>query len=159
ETCLQEDPDHPDALWCLAAARSVLNDREGLAALAPRMTRPGAADPRFHFLGAVCNLAAKNFQQALQLGQAAAADDKLAVEGHYLVAAAPLPGRTAGPARGAGERVGGGEKSPSAPFAGAMRGPLSFSRGAYDAAIKWWNAVGARKRAGWQLDEPLRQTT
>jgi hypothetical protein len=43
-------------------------------------------------------------------------------------------------------------------YARALLGRLSFLRGAYDDAIKWWNSVEPRKRAEWQLDEPLRQT-
>ena len=58
QTCLRDDPDHADALWCLAAVRSVLGDREGLAAQAPAMNRPAVPDARFHYLGAACHLAA-----------------------------------------------------------------------------------------------------
>jgi hypothetical protein len=35
---------------------------------------------------------------------------------------------------------------------------LGLSRGAYEEAIAWWNAVDARPRSQWNLDEPLRQT-
>jgi tetratricopeptide (TPR) repeat protein len=49
-------------------------------------------------------------------------------------------------------------KSPSADHARALLGKLSFARGDYDDAIKWWNAVDAARRAEWNFDEPLRQT-
>ena len=50
------------------------------------------------------------------------------------------------------------DKSPSAVYARALLGHLGFARGAYDDAIKWWNQVEARRRAEWQLEDPLRQT-
>jgi Flp pilus assembly protein TadD len=50
-------------------------------------------------------------------------------------------------------------KSPSADFARALLGKLSFARGAYDDAIKWWNQVDAKRRGEWKFDETLRQTT
>src|SRR5262249_24338202 len=98
QTCLQEDPDHTEALWCLAAVRTVLGDQEGLAAQAPQMDRPGVADPRFHYLGAVCHLAAKEYGRAIELsrraqeaaekgardGRPAPGEESLAVECHYL---------------------------------------------------------------------------
>ena len=61
QTCLADDPDHVEALWCLAAVRSALGDREGLAAQAAAMNRPGVRDARFHYLGAVCHLAARDY--------------------------------------------------------------------------------------------------
>src|SRR5262249_21696989 len=131
EACLEEDPDHTDALWCLAAVRSTLGDRAGLAAQAPRMNRPGVADARFHFLGAVCDLAAKDFQQAAQLGQVAARDPALALESQYLLAVAHLRLRNGSAAKEALEKVAAAEKSPSAVIARAMLGHLSFARGAY----------------------------
>jgi hypothetical protein len=39
-----------------------------------------------------------------------------------------------------------------------LLGRLSFARGDYDDAIKWWNAVDAARRAEWNFEEPLRQT-
>src|SRR5262249_59920827 len=38
--CLRERPDHPQALWLQAAARSVLGDRPALAAQAGALNRP-----------------------------------------------------------------------------------------------------------------------
>src|SRR5262249_60728332 len=86
EECLREQPDHVDALWCLAAVRSVQGDREGLAAQAPFMDRPAVTDPRFHFLGAVCNLAAKNYRQAVELASRAAQDRTLEDESRLVLA-------------------------------------------------------------------------
>ena len=90
QECLREDPDHVEALWCLAAVRSCVGDHEGLAQQAALMDRAAVKDARFHFMGAVCSLAAKDYNRVVELGQRAAADDGLAVESHYLMAWAHL---------------------------------------------------------------------
>jgi tetratricopeptide (TPR) repeat protein len=158
QECLKDDPGHAEALWCLAAVRSITGDREGLAAQAAAMDRPEVADARFHYLGAVCHLAARDYPRALELAMRAAGDEALATESQYLMAWAHLYLKDEDAARQALQKVAAADKSPSAPYARALLGHLGFSRGAYDDAIKWWNQVDARRRAEWQLDEPLRQT-
>jgi tetratricopeptide (TPR) repeat protein len=64
--CLRGQPDHTDALWTLAAIRTVLGDQDGLAELSPRLDRPEVKDARFQYLGAVAHLAAGNYQKAQQ---------------------------------------------------------------------------------------------
>jgi tetratricopeptide (TPR) repeat protein len=156
--CLREDPDHVDALWCLAAVRSCVGDHEGLAQQAALMDRAGVKDARFHFMGAVCSLAAKDYNRVVEFGQRAAADDGLAVESHYLMAWAHLHLDNQTAASQSLQKVA-ATKSPSADYARALLGKLSFARGAYDDAIKWWNQVDAKRRAEWTFDETLRQTT
>jgi tetratricopeptide (TPR) repeat protein len=158
QECLREDPNHVEALWCLAAVRSCVGDQEGLAQQASLMDRAGVADARFHFMGAVCSLAAKNYARVIELGQRAAADDALAVESHYLMAWAHLHLDNQTAASQSLQKVA-VTKSPSADFARALLGKLSFARGAYDDAIKWWNQVDAKRRGEWKFDETLRQTT
>jgi tetratricopeptide (TPR) repeat protein len=171
QACLREDPDHIDALWCLAAVRSVVEDHEGLASQAGAMDRPGVPDGRFHYLGAVCNLAARNYRQTLELAKRALAccerpsgsrvangDDPLAVESHFVSAWAHLHLEDHDAARQALQRVAAADKSPSAVYARALLGQLSFIRSAYDDAIKWWNAVEPRRRIDWGVDDTLRQT-
>jgi tetratricopeptide (TPR) repeat protein len=158
EACLRDDPDHTEALWCLAAVHSVAGDHDALAAHAPRMDRPTVTDARFHYLGAVCHLAAKKYGNALELGQRAAADESLAPDSHYLMAWAHLHQQDHEAAAQALQKVARVDASPSAVYARALLGHLSFQRGAYDEAIRWWNAVDARRRADWQLDDPLRHT-
>jgi tetratricopeptide (TPR) repeat protein len=158
EACLRDDPDHIEALWCLAAVRSVRGDRAGLAAQSPAMNRPAVRDARFHYLGAVCHLAAKDYGTVVELSQRAAADVSLAVESQFLMAWAYLSQDNHTAAQQALQKVAAVEKSPSAVYARALLGRLSYLRGAYDDAIKWWNSIDPRKRSEWQVDEPLRQT-
>ncbi|HEY7312018.1 MAG TPA: tetratricopeptide repeat protein [Gemmataceae bacterium] len=158
ESCLRDDPNHIEALWCLAAVRSVLGDREGLARQAPEMNRADVRDARFHYLGAVCHLAAKKYDTVLELSQRAAADDALAVESQFLMAWAYLYQDNHTAAQQAFAKVAAVEKSPSAVYARALLGRLHYDRGAYDEAIKWWTSVDTAKRGAWQLDDPLRQT-
>src|SRR5262249_3474398 len=61
EECLREDPGHVEALWHLAAVRSAAGDQEALASQAAVMNRPDVRDARFHYLGAVCNIAAGEY--------------------------------------------------------------------------------------------------
>jgi tetratricopeptide (TPR) repeat protein len=165
ESCLRDDPNHTEALWCLAAVRSVLGDREGLARQAPEMDRPAVRDARFHYLGAVCHLAAKKFDAVLELSRRAADTDRrdtgptsLAIESQFLMAWAYLHQDNPSAAQQALQKVAAAEKSPSAVYARALLGRLSYIRGEYDEAITWWSSVDPQKRSEWQLDDPLRQT-
>jgi tetratricopeptide (TPR) repeat protein len=116
------------------------------------------ADARFQYLGAVCHLAARDYGKALELSRRAADDEALAVESQFLMGWAHLYLADQAAAREAFQKVAAADKSPSAPYARALLGRLGFERGAYDEAVKWWNAVEPRRRAEWGLDEPLRQT-
>jgi tetratricopeptide (TPR) repeat protein len=155
-------------LWCLAAVRSVLGDRDGLAAQAAVMDRPAVTDARFHFLGAVCQLAAREYHRAIALGErtmaltSRAPEQKSAlaldVEARFVMAWAHLHLGEIDSARDSLRKVAGHDKSPSAPYARALLGQLSFQRGSDDEAITWWSAVEAAARSRWGLDEPLRQT-
>ena len=158
EQCLSHDPQHTEAMWCLAAIRSVTGDRDQLAALAPRLDRPDVKDARFHFLGAVSHLAARDYGKAVELGRLAAADEKLSADSQFVVAWALLRQKNAAEARLTLQRVAGVDKAPSAVYARALLGQMSFVRGAYDDAVKWWNAIDAQRRAEWKIDETLRNT-
>jgi tetratricopeptide (TPR) repeat protein len=158
EECLRHDPGHVQALWCLAAVHAVTGDRTRLAAMAPALNRPEVQDARFHYLGAVSHLAAKDYGLAVQLGRRAAADEGLAAESQFVVAWALLHQRNGPEARLALQRVAATDKAPSAVYAKALLGQLSFARGAYDDAAKWWNALDAKRRAEWKLDDTLRHS-
>jgi tetratricopeptide (TPR) repeat protein len=158
QECLSHDPNHMDALWSLAAVRSATGDREGLAAQAPVMDRPDVKDARFHYLGAVCCLAARDYSKALELGErAATADAALTAESQYVMAWANLHLDNDDAARQSLQKAA-AEGSPSAPYARALLGRQAFDRSAYDEAVRWWNQIDPTRRAAWNLDEPLRQT-
>ena len=159
QECLSHDPNHIDALWCLAAVRSASSDRAGLAAQAAAMDRPAVKDARFHYLGAVCHLAARDYAKTVELGQRAAAGDAaLTAESHYVMAWAHLHLNNGDAARQSLLKAAAADKSPSAAYAKALLGRQGFDRSAYDEAVRWWNQVEPRRRAEWKLDEPLRQT-
>jgi tetratricopeptide (TPR) repeat protein len=158
QECLRDDPYHVEALWCLAAVHSALGNRDELKEQAAWMNRPTVTEARFHYLGAVCHLAKEDYPRVLELGQRAAADDSLEAESHYVMALAHLQMRNPTAAAQALQKVAVNDKTPSAGFARALLGRLSFERQAYDDAIKWWNLIDAGRRAEWKLDEPLRQT-
>src|SRR5262249_6840975 len=78
--CLKDNPDHVDALWHLAAVRSVTGDEEGLSAQSALMHRPEVKDSRFHYLAAVCHLAAGDYPRVLEAARRSAADPALAAD-------------------------------------------------------------------------------
>ncbi len=158
QECLKVDPDHVEALWCLAAVRSVRGEKDQLKELAPLMDRPAVKDARFHYLGAVCHLVKQDYPRVLELSLRAAGDETLAIESQYLMAWAHLHLKNPTAATQALQKVAAAEKSPSAVHARALLGKLSYDRSACDDAIKWWNQVDGKKRTEWRLDEPLRQT-
>jgi tetratricopeptide (TPR) repeat protein len=158
QTCLHDAPDHVDALWSLAAVRTVMNDRAGLAAQAPAMDRPAATDARFHYMGAVCHLAAKDYPRVIELGGRALRDDSLNVECRFVMAWAHLQQGDEAAARQALEAVASAPQSLSAAHARALLGRLHLRAGGYEEAARWWQAVEPQRRSTWGLDEPLRQT-
>jgi tetratricopeptide (TPR) repeat protein len=155
--CLREQPDHTDALWTLAALRAVTGDTAALASQAPSMNRPEVKDARFHYLAAVCHLAARDYARAAEAAGRAAADPELAVEGQFVLAWAHLlqhdEASAAAPLEAVADVAG-----PSTEHARALLGRINFRRDAYAEAIRWWTALDAGKRTEWKCDEPLRQT-
>ncbi len=170
EECLREVPGHADALWCLAAVRSVQRDRAGLAELAPQMDRPDVADPRFHYMGAVCQLAAGQFARAVEVAERAGSGG--AAGGPPAPPTAPLLKQEArfvqawakvnlGDIDGAIallKPVASDTSAPSVMYARALLGQLCYQKGAYDEAIQHWSHIDPAARARWGLDEPLRHT-
>lgn len=159
QQCLQDEPTHIEAQWHLAAVYSIVGDRAALAAQAAVMDRPAVRDARFHFFGAVCCLAARDYGKSLELARRAAEEKTLTDETHYLMAWAYLNQGDSAAARQALQRAARDDASPSVAHARALLGKLSFDAGAYDEASSWWNKVDPRWRSAWQLEEPARQTT
>jgi tetratricopeptide (TPR) repeat protein len=159
-TCLLEQPDHADALCCLAMVCAVTNDQPGLTDLAGRMDRPDASQPRFHYLAAVCHLAAEDYPRALEACSQAreTTDAALAVECDYLAGWAHLLRGDETPAAKAFEYVAQHPGSSSANLARALAARLALVREDYDSAAESWKTIDARQRTEWGLDDPLRQT-
>jgi tetratricopeptide (TPR) repeat protein len=158
EECLREDPAHTEAMWCLAAVRSVAGERGELAAQAPAMDRPQLRDGRYHYLGAVCSLAAADYGEALErVRRAAYADTSLAGEAYFLSARVHLHQGNGPEAREALERAA-AANGPSASHARALLGGICFKEGTPAEAVRWWKQVDPGFRAARGLDDPLRQT-
>src|SRR5262249_6408622 len=149
EECLREQPDHVEALWCLAAVRSVRGDRAALAAQAPLMDRPAVEDARFHFLGAVCHLAARDYRRVVEMAERAAKHACLEDESRLVMAWARLRMGETEAAVGLLRKVAEKSGSPSAMYARALLGQLSLQRGAYEDAVAAWSALEPAWRARW----------
>jgi tetratricopeptide (TPR) repeat protein len=159
EECLRDEPGHMDALWCLAAVRLMLGDQAGLAAQAEVMARPDVSQPRFHYLAAVCHLAAGDYVRTIEAAGRAAADPFLAMESAYLAGWAHLHLKEVASAAAAFQQVlAQAPHGPSAGHARAMLGRICFAGGAYDDAIRWWSGLDAERQAEWHFDETLRRT-
>ena len=92
-------------------------------------------DSRFHFLGAVCNLAAGQYRRVIELSERAAAERSLEVESRFVMAWAHLHLGEMDAARDSLRKVAAEVKSPSAGHARLLLGQLSFERGAHDEAM------------------------
>ncbi len=158
DECLTNRPDHPQALWLLAAVRAVLGDREAVAARASAMNRPDVTDARFHYLAGVCRLAAGDYEGVLESCQRAATDPAFAVESAYLAGWANVYRQNPAGAAEAFRQVAKVGDSPSAGHAQAILGAIRFHEGAYEEAVHWWKSLDAERRKAWGFDEPLHKT-
>jgi tetratricopeptide (TPR) repeat protein len=158
QDALAQEPDHVEALWLLAAVRSAAGHRDGLAALASAMIRPQVPDARFHYLAAVCLLAAGEYAHALDACRRAWGEPALLVECRYLMGWAHLHLGDEQAAVREWEVVARTPESPSADYAKALLGRIRFGRGEYEQAYPWWAGLDPKQRGAWGFDEPLRGT-
>jgi hypothetical protein len=158
QICLQEDPRHANALTLTAALRSLGGDRQGLAALAPAMQQLDNDEPRFHYLAALCSLAAGSYSAALDSCRRAAKDAKFAVESSYVAGWVHVYRHDPKAAAEALRAVANAADSPSAAHAQALLGGIRFHQDAHEEAIQWWGTLDPRQRAAWRLVEPLQHT-
>jgi tetratricopeptide (TPR) repeat protein len=158
QQCLNDNPDHVDALWHLAALRSLTGDEEGLAGQSAVMHRPDVPDSRFHYLAAVCHLAAGDYPLALEAAGRSAAEPGLAADSQYLMGWAHLRRRDDSAAVDALRKAAAAADSASAEHARALLGRLRFTAGAYEEAAGCWTAVTPQRRRDWQLEDTLRST-
>jgi tetratricopeptide (TPR) repeat protein len=164
EVCLQEKPDHAEALAMLAAVRWVIGDRSALAAQAEAMERAEAPNARFHYLKAVSQLAAGDEPRALSsASKAMATDGFLRIEASYLAGwlqlrHGQLDVELNSAATGL-RRAAEANDSPSTEYARAHLGRLAFARNAFGEAIQWWQGIDAARRTQWGFDEVFRTAT
>jgi tetratricopeptide (TPR) repeat protein len=158
QEALRAEDGNAEALALLAAVRSAAGDRDGLASLAPAMNRPQVPDARFHYLAAVCFLAARDPAQVLEACRRAWGEPSLLVECRYLMGWAHLHLGDETAAAREWEIVARTPESPSSEHARALLGRLRFNRGEYEEAGPWWVGLDPKRRGAWGLDEPLRGT-
>lgn len=156
ELCLREDPRHAEAGWCLAAVYLHRGDKAGLTGLAITLDR-SEADCRTHYLAGVCHLAAGDYARAAEAARHAGSDPQLAGDSAYLLGMALLKQGNEGQARAALEQACKNESCSSAAHGSLILGRMAFLEGKNAEACRRWSAVGSAERAGWHLDEPLRQ--
>ncbi len=176
DDCLQHEPAHPSALWCLAAVRWLRNDQPGVATLAPSMNQPNIADARFHCLAALSALlhndpagAATAAERAKQRAQAeppslfarngdAHARLNLAAEAGYLQALGLLASEQPAAAIDVVQPLARMTGSPTWSQAQALLGKIHFAQQNAEAATQCWQTLDAKTRQAWNLVEPLAQT-
>jgi tetratricopeptide (TPR) repeat protein len=165
--CLAHDAAHPHALWCLAAVRWLQGDVAAMAAQAKDMQNGDVADPRYHYLAALCHLlggqreavVAASERAAKQLGSNGnLAQKHLAVEAGYLAALAQIGLHQPRPAIDALKLITYNANSPTLSLAQALLGNVLFREKRHDEAINAWQALDTQKRQAWDLSEPLAQT-
>lgn len=156
ETCLQERPDHTGALWLRSALSWLNGDGATLAAQAPAMTRADSKDPRYHFLGAVCQLAAGDPIVAIDACQRLSAAGAYPTESRYVAGLAHLQDGNSAAAIANLEPVSLAADSPAVQHARALLGQVHYQTGNYTEAVRWWKQLDAGQRTAWHLDEPLR---
>jgi hypothetical protein len=118
------------------------------------------AEARFHYLAAVCHLAATDYPRAIEACRRAqpTADAALAVECEYVAGWAHLERGDETAAAVSFENVGRCSTSPSAELARALAARLALGREDYYSATELWKAIEPQRRTEWGLEEPLRQT-
>jgi hypothetical protein len=175
--CLRGDPDHADALWCLAAVRWLRGDVASLAGQVSAMTPPTGENVRFRYFTALCQLAAHDSAATLDtcagIG-ASQCDASSKPAPHRNGQPAPIvywdveSAYLAGLAHGSLEQWPQAAQdlqkpalfpdSPSASQAQALLGSIGFQTADYEQACKWWQMLDPKKRAAWKLGETLANT-
>jgi hypothetical protein len=166
--CLTHDPQHPHSLWCLAAVRWLNGDTAGLAEQAQQMRDPNVTDLRYHYFAALCHLVSQQYEAVIaacerikeQVGRNGTLTQRvLAIEAGYLAGLARIalnePHLAVEPLR----PITYDPKSPTLAYAQALLGEVLFREKRHDDALTSWQALDAKKRQEWKLNEPLAQTT
>lgn len=180
EACLEDRPDHPRALWQLAALRWLMGDEHGVAALADRLDGVEQTEAPVLYFAALSRHLQGDHARAVTLcsqlqrdflpvahpiaageiternGSAGSGDHiEWAIEAAYLKGLAKqAQGNPADAAKNLELTARAGE-SPSAHHAQAMLGQVSFLQGSYEQASRWWQHLDQRHRATWKIGEAL----
>jgi tetratricopeptide (TPR) repeat protein len=167
QDCLAHDAAHPHALWCLAAVRWLQGDAEALATQAKDMQNADIADPRYHYMAALCHLIGGQREAVVTACERAAkqvgsngslAQKHFAVEAGYLAALAQIGMKEPRPAIDALKLITYNASSPTISHAQALLGNVLFLEKRHDEALNAWQSLDAQKRQAWGLLEPLAHT-
>ncbi len=165
---LRDQPDHPQALWYLAAICALNGDRGKLAQMAPHFKKLDVRDPYVSYFAGVCHFEAKDFVAVTQACQRVRnligpagngrARFPLELESDYLAGQAWFAQGNLDAAREALTRPAQASECPSMAQAQMLLGILRFQQEHHEDAAEWWQRIDAGKRAAWQLNEPLAAT-
>jgi tetratricopeptide (TPR) repeat protein len=133
------------------------------------MNLPEVADPRFHYLAALCQLIGNDPATVVQSCQRAAAVHParngeangqldLGVESRYLAALAQVQLNDRAAAIESLIPIARTPGSPTLAHAQAQLGAAQFAESRHDDAIRSWQALDAKQRQAWGLADPLAQT-
>jgi tetratricopeptide (TPR) repeat protein len=172
DECLASDAGHPQAQWCSAAIRWLNGDIGSLAPQANAMDNPDVADPRYHYMAALCHLLGDQYDRVLSACERVVRDAgqlggrngsvlplQLAHEAGYLVALARIGLHQPAAAVDALRPLACQAASPTLSQSQALLGNMLFREERHDEAIEAWQALDGKARQAWNLTEPLAQTT
>lgn len=161
---LKHQPHHVQSQWLIAALRAREGDQQALAEQALSMNQAEVSDPRYHYLAAVCRLAAGDCAGALETARrldTVVATNPAGGRLHWQEERAFLMGL-------ASLRLGDNEAActalqipaskedcPSSAQAKALLGAIAFSRQDHAGAARWWRALEPDKRQQWNLSGAL----
>jgi tetratricopeptide (TPR) repeat protein len=154
DRCLQANPTHSQANWCKAAVLCLAGDDNALSAHAADMNDTMASDPRYHYLAALCQLAAGDHGAVAAASTRASAEPALRAECEHVLAWDALDRQEVVEAAGHLERVI-ESNGFAAAQACALLGGIYFYQGDFARAVENWVALDGGLRARWNLQSPL----
>jgi tetratricopeptide (TPR) repeat protein len=157
--CLEEDPDHPGALWCLAAVRSLSEDHQRLKELALRLQRSEIPDAGFHFLAACAALETGDTGQVREAcRRLREIRPALAAECSYLIGCSHEQAGEAGAAATLFAEAAQASDCRARDQARVRLGRGEFAAGRFAEAVRWWQDIPPANRNALKIDAALRQT-
>jgi tetratricopeptide (TPR) repeat protein len=154
--CLRDCPNQTEALWLQAALSWRDGNAAELARLAPAMNQAGVADPRFHFIAAVCQMHSGDFTAATESARLAGRDSAWNADAEHLAGAIALRCGQVGDAIAQLAAVMQVSEVLCADHARALLGRAQLEKGDYSAAAESWQGVPPAKREAWGLTPALR---